>query len=96
MEIYAQTRLFPPDSEATRIRAYQLYEEALAEKNRRKQPVDSDRSPPREAGQGCEAPEGAAIVELVGRELKIIPCDIQSCREDDVSQPTPDPASEPV
>ena len=36
MEIFAQTRHFPPDSETTRIRAYQLYEEALAEKNRRK------------------------------------------------------------
>jgi hypothetical protein len=35
MEIYAQTRQFPPDSEATRLRAYQLYEDALAEKNGR-------------------------------------------------------------
>jgi hypothetical protein len=36
MEIYTQTRQFPPDSEATRRRAYQLYEEALAEKNVRR------------------------------------------------------------
>jgi hypothetical protein len=36
MEIHAETRQFPPDSETTRIRAYRLYEEALAEKNRRK------------------------------------------------------------
>ena len=36
LEILAQTRQFPPDAEATRQRAYQLYEEALAEKNRRK------------------------------------------------------------
>ncbi len=27
--------VWPPDSEATRVRAYQLYEEALAEKNGR-------------------------------------------------------------
>ena len=33
LEIAAETRQFPPDSEATRLRAYQLYEEALAEKN---------------------------------------------------------------
>ena len=36
LEIHAQTGQFPPDSEATRQRAFQLYEEALAEKNRRK------------------------------------------------------------
>ena len=35
LEIWASTKLFPPDSEATRRRAYQLYEEALAEKNGR-------------------------------------------------------------
>jgi hypothetical protein len=35
LEIAVQTRQFPPESEATRRRAYQLYEEALAEKNRR-------------------------------------------------------------
>jgi hypothetical protein len=58
MEIYAQTRHFPPDSEATRRRAFQLYEEALAEKNRRKQPQGSGHTPLREAGSGCEAPEG--------------------------------------
>jgi hypothetical protein len=36
---------WPPDSEATRQRAYRYYEEALAEKNRRKsdpQAVDAD------------------------------------------------------
>jgi hypothetical protein len=58
MEIYAQTRRFPPDPEATRRLAYQYYEQGLAEKNRCKQPVDIGRTPPREAGQGCEAPEG--------------------------------------
>jgi hypothetical protein len=61
LEVWAETRQFPPDSEATRIRAYQLYEEALAEKNRRKQPKDSGRSPLREAGQDCEAPEGGGL-----------------------------------
>jgi hypothetical protein len=43
MEVWAETRQFPPDSEATRRRAYQLYEEALAEKNRGKQPQGSGR-----------------------------------------------------
>jgi hypothetical protein len=33
LEIAAATGQFPPDSEATRRHAYQLYEEALAEKN---------------------------------------------------------------
>lgn len=41
LEVYAGTKQFPPDSETTRRRAYQLYEEALAEKNRSKQPNDS-------------------------------------------------------
>jgi hypothetical protein len=36
MEVATETRQFPPDSEATRLRAYQLYEEALAEKNARR------------------------------------------------------------
>ena len=35
LEVWAQTRQFPPDSEATRRRAYELYEDALAEKNGR-------------------------------------------------------------
>jgi hypothetical protein len=35
LEIAAETGQFPPDSEATRQRAYQLYEQALAEKNDR-------------------------------------------------------------
>ena len=35
LEIAVQTGQCPPDSEATRRRAYQLYEEALAEKNGR-------------------------------------------------------------
>jgi hypothetical protein len=43
LEVWRRTGQFPPDSEATRIRAYQLYEEALTEKNRRKQPVGRDR-----------------------------------------------------
>ena len=38
LETYARTKHFPPDSETTRLRAYQLYEEALAEKNRSKEP----------------------------------------------------------
>jgi len=37
LEIATQTKQFPPDSEATRRRAYELYEEALAEQNRRKE-----------------------------------------------------------
>ncbi len=57
LEVYAQTRQFPPDSEATRQLAYRLYEDALAEKNRRKQPQGNGPSPLPEAGQGCEAPE---------------------------------------
>jgi hypothetical protein len=58
LEVYAATKQFPPDAEATRRLAYQYYEQELAEKNRRKQSVDSSRTPPREAGQDCEAPEG--------------------------------------
>jgi hypothetical protein len=38
LQVWCQTRQFPPDSETTRRLAYQLYEEALAEKNRAKQP----------------------------------------------------------
>lgn len=51
MEIWAQTRQFPPDLETTRRRAYRPYEEALAEKNRGK----GEQHAQREAGQGCEA-----------------------------------------
>ena len=58
LEIWAVTRQFPPDSEATRRLAYQYYEQELAEKNRRKQPAENSRTPSREAGTGCEAPEG--------------------------------------
>ncbi len=58
LEILAATRQFPPDSEATRRLAYQYYEQELAEKNRQKPPADSGRTPPREAGPGCAAPEG--------------------------------------
>jgi hypothetical protein len=58
LEIWAVTRQFPPDSEATRRRTYELYEAALAEKNRQKQSRDISRYLPREAGPGCEAPEG--------------------------------------
>jgi hypothetical protein len=35
METYVLTKQFPPDSEATRRRAFELYEDALAEKNGR-------------------------------------------------------------
>jgi hypothetical protein len=58
LEVWAETRQFPPDSETTRQRAFRLYEAALAEKNRHKQPQGSGRTPLREAGTGCEAPEG--------------------------------------
>jgi hypothetical protein len=34
LEVWQQTGQFPPDSEATRRRAYQLYEESLAARNR--------------------------------------------------------------
>jgi len=64
LETYARTKQFPPDSETTRQRAYQLYEEALAEKNRRKQPKDSDGSPLREVGTGCAARRGARADDL--------------------------------
>jgi hypothetical protein len=36
LEQAAEERKFPPDSEATRRRAYRYYEDALAEKNARK------------------------------------------------------------
>jgi hypothetical protein len=36
LEVMAETGQWPPDSEATRQRAYRYYEQALAEKNRRK------------------------------------------------------------
>lgn len=58
LEVWAQTGLFPPDPEATRQRAYQLYEEALAEKNPCKGPPSQSSPPRREAGQGCAASEG--------------------------------------
>ena len=35
LEVYAATKHFPPDSGATRRRSYELYEDALAEKNGR-------------------------------------------------------------
>lgn len=34
LEVWAETGQFPPESEATRQRAYRYYEEALAEKHR--------------------------------------------------------------
>jgi hypothetical protein len=37
LEVATATGQFPPDSEATRRRAYQLYEEHLADKNDRRQ-----------------------------------------------------------
>jgi hypothetical protein len=36
LEVATETGRFPPDSEATRRLAYQLYEGALAEKNARR------------------------------------------------------------
>jgi len=36
LQIALETGCWPPPSEATRQRAYDLYEQALAEKNRRK------------------------------------------------------------
>jgi hypothetical protein len=41
LEVWKATGQFPPDSETTRLRAYRLYEQALAEKNARK-PVPKD------------------------------------------------------
>jgi hypothetical protein len=35
LEVYAASKQFPPDCEATRRRAYELYEDALAERNGR-------------------------------------------------------------
>jgi hypothetical protein len=35
LEVWQQSGQFPPDQEATRVLAYRLYEEALAEKNGR-------------------------------------------------------------
>ena len=69
LEILAATRQFPPDSEATRRLAYQYYEQELAENNRRKQPAVSSRTPRREAGQDCEAPQGGGEPEpsVVGK-----------------------------
>jgi len=57
-----------PDMEATRMRAYQLYEAALAEKNRRKQPAGDGCTAQREAGPGCEAPEadGGSVSAALG------------------------------
>jgi hypothetical protein len=37
LQVWHETGQFPPDSEATRRRAYRLYEEALAEKNGHRQ-----------------------------------------------------------
>jgi len=36
LEVATETGQRPPDSETTRLRAYQLYEETLAEKNVRR------------------------------------------------------------
>jgi hypothetical protein len=36
LEVATQTGQRPPDSERTRLRTYQLYEEALAERNARR------------------------------------------------------------
>jgi hypothetical protein len=42
IEVWQETGQFPPDSEATRQRAYRYYEEALAEKNGRpRQPLSA-------------------------------------------------------
>ena len=45
MEVWQATGQFPPDSEATRQRAFQLYEQALAEKNARKSMLKPERAP---------------------------------------------------
>jgi hypothetical protein len=54
LEVWSQTRQFPPDSEAARRLAYQFYEEALAEKNRRRPGVSQLANPPL-------APSGAGV-----------------------------------
>jgi hypothetical protein len=43
LEVLAESGLFPPDSEATRRRAYHYYEAELAAKNRR-HPAGTERS----------------------------------------------------
>jgi hypothetical protein len=53
LEIMRRTGQNPPDSEATRILTYQLYEKALAEKNGGKKPKKQPSQ--READPGCEA-----------------------------------------
>jgi hypothetical protein len=67
LEIAVASKQFPPDSDTTRRRANELYESALAEKNRHRQPHGSGHPPRREAGQGCEAPERDAF-DLVPNE----------------------------
>jgi hypothetical protein len=44
LEIAIETCQSPPDSETTRRRAYQLYEEALAEKNAKTKSPSTERS----------------------------------------------------
>jgi hypothetical protein len=57
LEVWKASGQFPPDSEATRQRAYQLYEQALAEKNARKSvPQDEPGDPTRERGCIFEKP----------------------------------------
>jgi hypothetical protein len=45
LQVWAETRQFPPDSEATRRLAYQFYEEALAEKNAQRRHAATDDAP---------------------------------------------------
>ncbi len=47
LEIAAELECWPPPAEATRRRAYDLYEKALAEKNRRRSEQEVSAAPSR-------------------------------------------------
>ena len=46
LEVWRRTGQFPPDSEATRVLAYRLYEDALAEKNTANRSGAGEPAPP--------------------------------------------------
>jgi hypothetical protein len=60
LEVAAETGCWP-DPEATRRRAFQFYEEALAEKNRFRGPADCRHSSPHAAGQDGEPRRSASF-----------------------------------
>ncbi len=55
VQVAAESQSWPPPAEATRQRAYDLYEQALAQKNRRKS-TEPERG---EAGLQSDCPEAA-------------------------------------